>query len=96
MSSCCTAPDIGPPAKPSWPGLSRRAVLRPSWSGLPAIARRMAAWLRSDAADRPMVHLDERMLRDVGLSEADLPRAVRRERLERDSAAWRLLGSIHR
>jgi uncharacterized protein YjiS (DUF1127 family) len=56
----------------------------------------MAAWLRSDAADRPMVHLDERMLRDVGLSEADLPRAVRRERLERDSAAWRLLGSIHR
>ena len=91
MSSCCPSPDIDLPTPPSWTARSPRAGARPPWHGLAALSGRMAGWFGLDPADRLMVHLDERMLRDVGLTEADLPRAVRRERLERNSAAWRLL-----
>ncbi|WP_425258777.1 DUF1127 domain-containing protein [Rubrivivax sp. RP6-9] len=92
MRSCCTAPCIDPSANPCSPGGSPPAVPWRSWRGLSAIASCLRAWPRRDAAHRLLVRLDERMLRDVGLSEADLPRAVQHERRERDSAVWRLLG----
>lgn len=91
MRSCCPTPDIDLPTPPPCTVHSPRAGARSPWHGLAALSGRLAGWLGLDPTDRPMVHLEERMLRDVGLTEADLPRDVLRARLERDSAAWRLL-----
>lgn len=70
------APDAGPGFREELARVVREAVLEP-----------LLAWRSRNAARRELMSLDDRMLRDIGISRADIPAVVEAMRREARRAA---------